>query len=150
MTVLDEVSLETPFGRPSDAIVVGELGGQRVAFLPRHGRAHRIGPSEINYRANVYALKAIGVDRIISVSAVGSMRETIHPLDVVVPAQLFDRTVARPRTFFGDGVVAHVAFAEPFCPELSAALVSAARGVAPRVHTGGTYVCIEGPQFSTK
>src|SRR5690349_12174040 len=110
MSVVDEVRPETPFGSPSDAIVVGELAGQRVAFLPRHGRGHRISPSEINYRANIYALKQLGVERVISVSAVGSMRETIHPLDVVIPDQLFDRTVLRHRTFFGDGIVAHVAF----------------------------------------
>jgi 5'-methylthioadenosine phosphorylase len=145
-----EVRVATPFGDPSDRIVVGDLGGIRVAFLPRHGRGHRISPSEINVRANVYALKTLGVERLISVSAVGSMREDVHPLDVVVPDQIFDRTVRQPRSFFGEGIVAHVGLAEPYCPDLSGLLVGAAEGVAPRVHVGGTYLCIEGPQFSTK
>lgn len=147
---IQEVYVSTPFGDPSDRLVVGTLEGVKVAFLPRHGRGHRISPSEINYRANVYALKSIGVDRLISISAVGSMREDIHPCDIVVPDQIFDRTVQRVRTFFTDGVVAHVALAEPYCPDLIDSVVQAADGVAPRVHRGGTYVCIEGPQFSTK
>jgi 5'-methylthioadenosine phosphorylase len=146
----EEVRVETPFGDPSDRIVVGELTGVRVAFLPRHGRGHRISPSEINARANVYALKALGVERLVSISAVGSMREDVHPLDVLVPDQIFDRTVLRARSFFGEGIVAHVGLAEPYCPQLSALLARAAEGVAPRVHRGGTYICIEGPQFSTK
>lgn len=145
-----EIRVATPFGDPSDNIVVGELAGARIAFLPRHGRGHRISPTEVNARANIYALKALGVERVISVSAVGSMREDVHPLDVLVPDQIFDRTVLRPRSFFGDGVVAHVGLADPYCAELSAHLANAATGIAPRVHVGGTYICIEGPQFSTK
>lgn len=145
-----EVSVSTPFGEPSDRIVVGELSGVRVAFLPRHGRGHRIGPGEINVRANVYALKSLGVDRLISVSAVGSMREDVHPLDLVIPNQIFDRTTNRVRTFFSDGIVVHVGLAEPYCPELSAWLAQAAAGTNRTVHRGGTYICIEGPQFSTR
>lgn len=145
-----EVAVSTPFGDPSDSIVVGEIDGTRVAFLPRHGRGHRVGPSEINFRANIYALKALGVERLISVSAVGSMHEDIHPLDLVVPDQLFDRTVLRPRTFFGDGIVVHVGMAEPYCSELSGLVARAAETTGRTVHRGGTYVCIEGPQFSTR
>ncbi|MGH2460510.1 MAG: S-methyl-5'-thioadenosine phosphorylase [Chloroflexota bacterium] len=150
MRAATEVAVSTPFGDPSDSIVVGEIEGRRVAFLPRHGRGHRIGPSEINFRANVYALKSLGVERLISVSAVGSMREGIRPLDLVVPDQIFDRTVLRPRTFFGDGIVAHVGLAEPYCAELSAVVAAAADATGRPVHRGGTYVCIEGPQFSTR
>jgi len=145
-----DVKVSTPFGDPSDSIVVGELAGVRVAFLPRHGRGHQISPTEINARANVYALKSLGVERLISVSAVGSMREEIHPLDLVVPDQIFDRTVLRPRTFFGDGIVAHVGLAEPYCGELSGLLSQASEGTGRTVHRGGTYLCIEGPQFSTR
>jgi 5'-methylthioadenosine phosphorylase len=147
---VEEVTLSTPFGDPSDSIVVATLGETRVAFLPRHGRGHRITPSEVNGRANIFALKMLGVERIISISAVGSMRDDIAPLHAVVPDQLFDRTKARPSTFFGEGLVAHVAFAEPFCPELSALVYEATAEVGVTVHRGGTYVCIEGPQFSTK
>jgi 5'-methylthioadenosine phosphorylase len=147
---LREVRLETPFGPPSDAYLVGELGGQSVAFLPRHGRGHRISPSELNSRANVFGFKLLGVERLLSVSAVGSMREEVRPLDVLVPDQLFDRTRLRPSSFFGNGLVAHVGFADPFCPELSRDLVRASERVGARVHRGGTYVCIEGPQFSTR
>jgi len=147
---VEEVRVSTPFGDPSDAIIVGSLSGVPIAFLARHGRGHRISPSEINQRANIWALKSLGVSRILSISAVGSMREDLHPLDVVIPDQLFDRTRRRPSTFFGDGLVAHVSFADPFCPALSDALEAAARQCAPRVHRGGTYVCIEGPQFSTR
>jgi 5'-methylthioadenosine phosphorylase len=147
---LQEVRLETPFGDPSDAYVVGSWHGQRVAFLPRHGRGHRISPTELNSRANVFGFRLLGVERLISVSAVGSMREEIRPLDIVVPDQLFDRTRQRENSFFGGGVVVHTGFAEPFCPELSATLAGAAEGAGARVHRGGTYVCIEGPQFSTK
>lgn len=147
---VEEVRVSTPFGDPSDAITLGTLAGQRVAFLPRHGRGHRISPSELNQRANIFALKLLGVERIISISACGSMREDLHPLDVVIPDQLFDRTRGRPSTFFDDGIVVHVGFAEPFCPVLSAALEEAARAHAPRVFRGGTYLCIEGPQFSTR
>jgi 5'-methylthioadenosine phosphorylase len=150
LTDVQEVRVDTPFGPPSDAIVIGRLEGVPVAFLPRHGRGHRISPSELPQLANIYALKTLGVERIIAVSAVGSMREDIRPLDLVVPDQLFDRTKARPATFFGNGLVAHVSFADPFCPELSAALYEAAVETEARVHRGGTYLCIEGPQFSTK
>jgi len=150
LTDVQEVYVGTPFGDPSDRLVVGSLEGVRVAFLPRHGRGHRIGPSEINYRANVYAMKSLGVERLISVSAVGSMREDVHPCDIVVPDQIFDRTVQRARTFFSDGVVAHVGLAEPYCPNLADRMVLAAEGIAPQVHRSGTYICIEGPQFSTK
>ncbi len=150
LTDIEEVRVETPFGDPSDAITLGTIGGRRVAFLPRHGRGHRIMPSELPARANIYALKSLGVERIISFSACGSMRERIAPLDVVIPDQLFDRTKARPSTFFGDGLVAHISFADPFCPHLSELLFEAAVTAGARVHRGGTYVVIEGPQFSTK
>ena len=145
-----EVNVSTPFGDPSDSIVVGELSGVHVAFLPRHGRGHRISPTEVNARANIYALKSLGVERVISVSAVGSMREDVRPLDLVVPDQIFDRTCLRPRTFFGEGLVVHVGMAEPYCSELSDALAHAAEKTGRTVHRGGTYLCIEGPQFSTR
>src|SRR5437867_13141524 len=135
---LQEVRVDTPFGAPSDAYVVGAFRGQPVAFLPRHGRGHRIAPSELNSRANVFGFKLLGVERLISVSAVGSMREEIRPLDVVIPDQLFDRTRLRANTFFGNGLVAHVGFADPFCPELSALSADAAEAVGARVHRGGT------------
>jgi 5'-methylthioadenosine phosphorylase len=144
------VTVSTPFGPPSSPVVVGELDGIRVAFLSRHGRGHRFNPSEINYRANIYALKAIGVRRVISVSAVGSMKEPMKPGHVVLPDQFIDLTKRRPSTFFEGGVVAHVAFSEPVCNSLSASLLAAGRSVGATVHQGGTYVCIEGPQFSTK
>ncbi len=148
---VQEVTLDTPFGPPSDAITIGTLEGERVAFLPRHGRGHRISPSELPSRANIYALKSLGVEHIISVSACGSMREDMAPLDVVIPDQLFDRTKGvRPASFFGDGLVIHISFADPFCPELSTVLHQAAQAVGARVHRGGTLVVIEGPQFSTK
>ena len=147
---LQEVRLDTPFGAPSDVYVVGTFRGQRVAFLPRHGRGHRISPTELNSRANVFGFKLLGVERVISVSAVGSMREEIRPLDIVIPDQLFDRTRLRQNTFFGGGVVVHVGIADPFCPELSGRLGDAADNAGARVHRGGTYVCIEGPQFSTR
>jgi len=150
VTDLQEVRLDTPFGAPSDAYVVGTLAGRRVAFLPRHGRGHRISPTELNSRANVFGFKLLGVERLISVSAVGSLREELRPLDVVVPDQLFDRTRQRPNTFYGDGVVVHTGFADPFCPDLWALLCTAGERTGARVHRGGTYVCIEGPQFSTK
>ena len=142
--------LSTPFGDPSDAVVVGTLGEQPIAFLPRHGQGHRLLPSEVNSRANLHALKQLGVTRVISVSAVGSMKEEIEPGHLVVPAQFIDRTVARPRTFFGDGVVAHVAFADPVCPQLHQHLLGACFAANARVHAGGTYLCIEGPQFSSR
>lgn len=145
-----KVAVRTPFGRPSDDILLGELDGVRVAFLPRHGRSHRLNPSEINYRANVYALKSLGVRRLISISAVGSMKETMKPGDVVLPDQFIDLTKRRVSTFFDGGVVAHVAFADQVCASLVASLHVAAQSLGATVHRGGTYVCIEGPQFSTK
>ena len=141
-----EVSLTTPYGNPSDTITIGELEGVEVAFLPRHGRGHRLLPSEIPARANIHALKQLGVERLISVSAVGSL----EPLHMVVPDQLIDRTKGRPSTFFGDGLVAHVAFGDPFCPELSPLLAGAADDTQATVHRGGTYLVMEGPAFSTK
>jgi 5'-methylthioadenosine phosphorylase len=144
-----EVQLETPFGAPSDALRLGTLEGQRVAFLARHGRGHRLLPSEINYRANVFALKSLGVARILSVSAVGSLKEAYAPLEIVIPDQLVDRTTQRPSTFFGRGLVAHVAFAHPFCQDLSRVMVEACAAAGARHHVGGSYVCIEGPEFST-
>ncbi len=145
-----EVEPETPFGRPSAPIVVGRLAGKQVAFLARHGRGHRHIPGEVPVRANIYALKALGVERIVSISAVGSMREELRPLDMVVPDQYLDRTRGRPATFFGRGIAVHVSFDEPVCPRLSAALYQAAVQSGGRVHCGGTYICIEGPAFSTK
>ena len=147
---VEEIEVSTPFGKPSDTIVVGTLQGKRVAFLPRHGRGHRILPGEVNGRANIYALKSLGVERIISVSACGSMKEEIAPLDIVIPDQIIDRTRGRDSTFFGNGLVVHVSFAQPFCPELSDRLHAAAKKVGAKVHKGGTYVCIEGPRFSSK
>ena len=147
---IEKVCVETPFGEPSEAITIGTLEGVRVAFLPRHGKGHRIMPTELPVRANIYALKSLGVERIISFSACGSMKEEIAPLDIVIPDQLFDRTRARSSTFFRNGLVAHISFAEPFCPDLSELLYEAAMEVGARVHKGGTYLCIEGPQFSTK
>jgi 5'-methylthioadenosine phosphorylase len=142
---------QTPFGAPSDAIVTGMLDEQPVAFLPRHGRGHRISPTEVPSRANIYALKSLGVEWIISVSAVGSLRADYAPLDLVVPDQIFDRTRSRPNSFFEGGVVAHISFAEPFCPHLSEQLWRAMGALGDfRAHRGGTYVCMEGPQFSTK
>jgi 5'-methylthioadenosine phosphorylase len=149
---VERVRLQTPFGNPSDEFVVGYLGGVRLAFLPRHGRGHRLLPSELPFRANLYGLKTLGAEWVLAVSAVGSLREEIAPGHVVVPDQFIDRTRGRQResTFFGGGVVAHVQFADPFCPALSTALAGAARTSGTTVHTGGTYVCMEGPQFSTR
>jgi 5'-methylthioadenosine phosphorylase len=144
-----ELKIRTPFGTPSDAIVVGTLEGKRVAFLSRHGRGHRFSPSEINYRANICAMKMLGVKRIISVSAVGSLREDLPPLDFLIPDQFFDRTRNRVSTFFGGGIVAHVGFDKPTCAHLSERLAVACDHVGVKVHRGGTYVCMEGPQFST-
>ena len=141
--------VKTPFGDPSDAIVAGMLEGKRVAFLARHGRGHRLLPSEINYRANIYAMKLLGVERIISVSAVGSLKEDLQPGEFLIADQFFDRTKNRAATFFGDGLVAHVAFAHPTCGQLSGVLGDACVHEAVKVHRRGTYVCIEGPQFST-
>jgi 5'-methylthioadenosine phosphorylase len=148
---IKEVAINTPFGKPSDALIIGELEGQRVAFLPRHGRGHRIMPTEIPFRANIYAMKMLGVERILSASAVGSLKEEIRPLDVVITDQFIDRTRDRVSTFFGDGIVAHVAFADPVCAQVGDAAEASAREVAGlTVHRGGTYVCMEGPAFSTK
>ncbi len=149
LTDVEEVRIATPFGDPSDAIVLGALSGRRVAFLPRHGRGHRINPTNVPFRANIFALKILGVKRILSVSAVGSLTERIHPLDMVVPDQLIDRTKSRPSTFFNDGVVVHVGFAHPFCNELSGLVFEEASSQSVPVHRGGTYLAIEGPQFST-
>jgi 5'-methylthioadenosine phosphorylase len=145
-----ELPIDTPFGAPSDSYFLGEIEGVPIAFLPRHARGHRILPSEVNYRANIWGMKALGVHYVLSASAVGSLREELKPLDVVVPDQLFDRTKARPSTFFGDGVVVHMGFADPFCSYVGDLLVEHGRAVGAAVHRGGTYVCIEGPQFSTR
>ena len=145
-----EVTVETPFGDPSDAVVVGEINGVEAAFLPRHGRGHRFSPTEIPVKANIYALKSLGVERVVSVSAVGSLKEHIKPLDLVVPDQIIDRTRRRPDTFFGDGIVAHVGFADPFCNELRRIAFESASLEDVDCHDGGTYLVIEGPQFSTR
>lgn len=146
----EEVTLETPWGPPSDAYMVGRLAGRQVAFLARHSRGHRLSPSELNFRANIYGFKALGAGRIISLSAVGSLKEEHRPLDFLVPDQFFDRTRGRASTFFGDGLVAHISFAEPICPQLAEVVHAAclAEGVSAR--RGGTYLCMEGPAFSTK
>jgi 5'-methylthioadenosine phosphorylase len=149
LTNMREVRVKTPFGDPSDAFVLGTLEGKRVAFLARHARGHRILPGEINYRANIYAMKLLGVERIISVSAVGSLKEDLRPGEFLVPDQFFDRTKNRASTFFGDGIVAHVAFAHPTCGQVSGILSDACVHEAIKVHRRGTYICIEGPQFST-
>ena len=147
-----QVPVETPFGPPSDSFVVGELQGVTVAFLPRHGRGHRLLPTELPFRANIYAMKLLGVEYILSVSAVGSLQEQYKPTDMVVPDQFFDRTRARAKesTFFGDGIVGHITFAHPVCNELGDILEAACNGVGVTVHRGGTYLCMEGPAFSTK
>jgi 5'-methylthioadenosine phosphorylase len=150
LTEIQETTLETPFGAPSDAYVLGRLEGRKVAFLARHGRGHRILPSELNFRANIYGLKQLGVERILSVSAVGSLKEEHKPLEFVIPEQFVDRTRHRFDTFFGDGVVAHIAFADPVCPQLSDAVVAACKRAKVVGKRGGTYLCMEGPQFSTK
>lgn len=150
ITGIEERSVRTPYGRPSDKIVLGTIGGKRVAFLPRHGKGHRLLPAEVNYRANIWALKSLGVEWVISVSATGSLKLKIRPRDFVIPDQLFDRTRQRPNTFFGDGIVVHISFDEPFSPQLRGILHTACKRHKIRVHNGGTYVCIEGPSFSTK
>jgi len=147
---VSRVSLETPFGHPSDEYVIGTLKGVRVAFLPRHGRGHRHTPSEVNYRANIYGFKRLGVSHIISVTAVGSLKEEIQPLHIVIPDQFYDRTRDRKSTFFGDGLVAHIAFAQPVCPELASLLHEAALETGVKTHGSGTLICIEGPAFSTR
>ena len=149
-TAQEEVAIVTPWGPPSDNFVVGKLGGKSVAFLARHGRGHRISPSELNFRANVYGMKSLGVDRIISLSAVGSLKEDHRPLDFVIPDQFFDRTRGRISTFFGEGLVAHVSFADPVCPQLSSAVCQAALDAGVTAKQGGTYLCMEGPAFSTR
>jgi 5'-methylthioadenosine phosphorylase len=149
LTETREIRVKTPFGEPSDAIVLGTLEGKRVAFLARHGRGHRILPSEINFRANICAMKQLGVERIISVSAVGSLQEDLRPGEFLVPDQFVDRTKNRVSTFFGGGLVAHVTFDKPTCPQVSVVLADASERCAVKVHRRGTYVCIEGPQFST-
>ncbi len=148
--VLGQVRPNTPFGEPSDAITLVDLDGVPTAFLPRHGVGHRISPSEINVRANLFALKALGVEWLISISAVGSLREDIKPRDLVVLDQLYDHTRHRPTTFFDDGIVVHVSLADPFCAVLREVLLDAARGAGATVHRGGSYICMEGPQFSTR
>ncbi|MDD4979500.1 MAG: S-methyl-5'-thioadenosine phosphorylase [Gallionella sp.] len=152
LTDAQEHIIDTPYGRPSDAIVTGQIGGVAVAFLARHGRGHRLIPSEVPYRANIYAMKSLGVRYLISISAVGSLREEIHPLDMVLPDQFIDLTKFRESTFFGDGAVAHVSMAQPICPALSSILEQAVKGMNlsdVTLHQGGTYVCIEGPSFSS-
>jgi 5'-methylthioadenosine phosphorylase len=148
-TGVRELTVETPFGPPSDNLMLGELEGRKLAFLPRHGRGHRILPHELNFQANVFAMKSLGVEFLLSVSAVGSLKEAYAPLDMLIPDQFIDRTQKRRSTFFGRGLVAHVAFAHPFCPLLSRRMAEGCAEAGARHHVGGTYVCIEGPQFST-
>jgi 5'-methylthioadenosine phosphorylase len=150
LTGVRELEEQTPFGDPSDAYVLGTLEGRKVAFLARHGRGHRLLPTELNFRANIYGFKQLGVERIVSVSAVGSLKEEHKPLDFVIPDQFFDRTRHRVDTFFGDGIVAHIAFADPICPELARAVEAACQKSGVTGKRGGTYLCMEGPQFSTK
>ena len=152
LTEVEEVRISTPFGDPSDAFIIGTLGGVRVAFLPRHGRGHRLLPTELPYRANIYGMKLLGVERIISASAVGSLRGELKPMDIVFPDQFFDRTRHRVSTFFGEGIAAHVTFGDPVCRDLCDALEEVAKADLKEidVHRGGTYLCMEGPAFSTK
>src|SRR5580700_1280072 len=149
-TAQEEVRLDTPFGSPSDAYITGELEGRRVAFLARHGRGHRISPSELNFRANIYGMKMLGVERILSLSAVGSLKEEHHPTDFVIPDQFFDRTRGRISTFFGEGIVAHISFADPICPQLAHRVQAACAEAGINAKQGGTYLCMEGPAFSTR
>ena len=146
----EELNITTPFGSPSDNYVLGALAGRNVAFLARHGQGHRLSPSELNFRANIYGMKSLGVERIISLSAVGSLKEEHRPQDFVLPDQFFDRTRGRASTFFGEGLVAHIGFSDPICPEMSRVLESACRAAGVNVKPGGTYLCMEGPAFSTK
>ncbi len=150
LTHLREVKISTPFGDPSDSIMIGKLGEWEVAFLPRHGRGHRILPTEVNVRANIWALKSLGVERIIGINAVGSLRVDYCPRDLVIPDQLVDRTRRMPNTFFGNGIVGHIAFAEPFCPNMRRLALQATEGLTLNVHSAGTLLCMEGPAFSTK
>lgn len=147
---VENVKVDTPFGKPSDQYITGTLEDKSIVFLPRHGKSHSILPGELNFRANIYGMKKLGVERIIAVSAVGSMKEEIKPLDIVIPDQFIDRTRGRIGTFFGDGIVGHVSLADPVCSILAEGLYEAAKSVGANVHKGGTYVCIEGPQFSTR
>ena len=147
---IKETKPSTPFGEPSDTIITGTLEGREIAFLPRHAKGHRIMPTELNNKANIYALKSLGVEWIIAFSAVGSMKEEIRPQDFLVPDQLFDRTKTRVPTFFGDGIVVHISFADPYCPTLSKILYETGKDLGYRIHKGGTYLCIEGPAFSTR
>ncbi|OGE24753.1 MAG: methylthioadenosine phosphorylase [Candidatus Dadabacteria bacterium RIFCSPHIGHO2_12_FULL_53_21] len=150
ITGVETVSVDTPWGKPSDDPAVGELGDTRLVFLPRHGKGHKLMPSEINYRANIFAMKMLGAEWIISVSAVGSMREEIAPGHIVIPSQFYDHTKSRASTFFGDGIAAHVSMADPVCPSLSRALYEAALSAGATVHKDATYICMEGPQFSSR
>lgn len=150
LTETREVTLDTPFGSPSDAYVLGKLEGRQVAFLSRHGRGHRIMPSELNFRANIYGLRQLGVERVLSLSAVGSLKEEHKPTDFVIPDQFFDRTSKRASTFFGEGIVAHIAFGDPVCGEVAKVMSGACRAAGVVGKQGGTYLCMEGPQFSTK
>src|SRR5918992_2579113 len=144
-----EVSVTTPFGEPSAAYLLGTLRGKRVAFLARHGAGHKLSPSELNFRANIFGFKTLGVEYLLSASAVGSLKEQYKPLDIVIPDQFFDRTTGRTSTFFGRGLVAHVGFAHPFCRILSGLAYDSGKAIGATIHKGGTYVCMEGPQFST-
>src|SRR6202050_5565994 len=146
----EEMLIQTPFGDPSDNFMLGTLAGKNVAFLTRHGRGHRISPSELNFRANIYGMKSLGVERIISLSAVGSLKEEHRPLDFVIPDQFFDRTRGRISTFFGEGLVAHISFADPICPQLADVVAAACTSAGVTATKGGTYLCMEGPAFSTK
>ncbi len=150
LEILREERVSTPFGEPSDRYVVGRLRGRPVAFLARHGRGHRLMPSELNFRANIFGFKLLGAEWILSASAVGSMREDVKPLDILIPDQFFDRTNGRPSTFFGGGLIAHISMADPTCPVLGGILYQAGQKAGATVHRGGTYLCIEGPQFSTR
>jgi 5'-methylthioadenosine phosphorylase len=149
LTDVRELCVETPFGNPSDNLILGTLEGQRVAFLARHGRGHRLTPTELPFRANIYAMKLLGIERIISASAVGSLQERYAPTDIVIPDQFFDRTRGRASTFFGEGVVGHITFAHPVCNDLGGVLAGAGESLGVRIHRGGTYLCMEGPAFST-
>ncbi|MFC2025085.1 S-methyl-5'-thioadenosine phosphorylase [Chloroflexota bacterium] len=150
MTDIEEVNIDTPFGKPSDNIVIGRLEGVGIAFLPRHGKGHRLSPTEVPYRANIYALKSLGVEHIIAINSAGSFKKELKPGDLLIPDQLIDRTRLRVNTFFSDGIVAHIAFAEPFCPALSKVLYQSAKEAGASVHPKGTFVVMEGPAFSTR
>jgi 5'-methylthioadenosine phosphorylase len=146
----EEIAVESPWGMPSDSYIVGQLAGKHVAFLARHGRGHRLSPSELNYRANIWGFKTLGVERILSLSAVGSLKEEHRPLEFVIPDQFFDRTRGRVSTFFGEGIVAHIGFGDPVCPQLTEVAAEACRAAGVAARRGGTYLCMEGPAFSTK